>query len=279
MAQKKILVTGAQGKAGQAIVRDLLEHDYEVVCVDLIGSVDGGHHCWVVDLAELGPTIEIMDGCSGIVHMAAIPNGLIQSESSTFRNNTLSTYNVFQAAAVRGIKNIVWASSETVLGLPFDDPKPKYAPVDEAHYPYPHSHYSLSKVVGESMADHFARWHGMSIQSFRISNIITDEMYSMFPGWQDDPLARKWNLWGYIDHRDLAQACRKALEANLPGAQPFIIAANDTVMGRPSRELMAEVFPDTPIADALEEHGTLLSNARAKVAFGFQPEWSWRDCV
>lgn len=279
MALKKILVTGAQGKAGRAIVRDLKEHGHEVVSVDLIRTVDGEHLSWVVDLTDLGQTIEILGDCDGIVHMGAIPNDQIQSESATFNNNTLSTYNIFQAAAIKGVKNIVSASSETVLGLPFDNPKPKYAPVDEDHYPYSNSHYSLSKVVGESMADQFARWHGMSIQSFRISNIITEEMYQNFSTWQDKPMERKWNLWGYIDPRDLAQACRKALEADLPGSRPYIIAADDTVMNRSSKSLLEEVFPKIPITKELGEFETLLSNERAKREFGFEPKWSWRDMV
>ena len=129
------------------------------------------------------------------------------------------------------------------------------------------------------MADQFARWHGLSIQSFRLSNIITDEVYQKFPTWQDDPHQRKWNLWGYIDPRDLAQACRKALEADLPGSRPYIIAANETVMNRPSHELMAEVFPETSIKKDLGEFETLLCIDRAKQEFGYEPKWSWRFIV
>lgn len=277
MALKKILVTGAQGKAGRAIVRDLNEHGYEVVSVDLVRSIDGLPVSRVVDLTDLGQTVEIMEGCDGVVHMAAIPNDAIKSESATFENNTLSTYNIFQAAVIRGVKNVVWASSETVLGLPFGNPDPKYAPVDEDHYPFSNSHYSLSKVVGEAMADQFSRWHGMSIQSFRISNIMQEGDYERFSSWQDDPHLRKWNLWGYIDSRDLAQACRKALETDLPGSRPYIIAASDTVMNRPNRELMAEVFPGVTIKKELGEFDTLLSIDRARAEFGYAPECSWRS--
>ena len=92
-------------------------------------------------------------------------------------------------------------------------------------------------------------------------------------------LERKWNMWGYIDPRDLAQACRKALEADLPGSRPYIIAADDTVMDRSSRGLLEEVFPETPITKELGEFETLLSNTRAKQEFGFQPKWSWKDMV
>ena len=54
----------------------------------------------------------------------------------------------------------------------------------------------------------------------------------MFPTVWDDPNKRKWNLWGYIDQRDVAQSCRLALEADpaqVKGSHAFIIAAADTV--------------------------------------------------
>ena len=43
---------------------------------------------------------------------------------------------------------------------------------------------------------------------------MAPEDYQRFPAFQDDPHARKWNLWGYIDQRDVAQSCRLALEAD-----------------------------------------------------------------
>ena len=63
-----------------------------------------------------------------------------------------STYNVFQAARRAGIKKIVYASSETVLGLPFDV-DPPYIPVDEEYPARPESTYSLVKHLEEQMAD------------------------------------------------------------------------------------------------------------------------------
>jgi len=84
---------------------------------------------------------------TAIVHLAAIPAPGLATNSMTFATNTISTYNVFEAARQLGIKNVVWASSETVLGLPFDTPPP-YVPIDEEYPGRPESAYSLSKLVG-----------------------------------------------------------------------------------------------------------------------------------
>jgi nucleoside-diphosphate-sugar epimerase len=174
------------------------------------------------------------------------------------------------------VDRVVWASSETTLGLPFDVP-PKYAPVDEAHYPFPTSTYSLSKVAAEAMAEQVSAWSGIPFVALRLSNVLDPEDYQAFPSYWPDPMARKWNLWGYIDARDAASAFRRALESATTGVDVAIIANDETVMERSSADLMAEVFPDVEIRGELGEHQTLLANDHAKEAFGWQPTHSWRQ--
>jgi nucleoside-diphosphate-sugar epimerase len=111
----------------------------------------------------------------------------------------------------------------------------------------------------------------------RISNIMEPRDYRRFPGYWPDPHSRKWNAWGYVDVRDVAAACRLALEADVTGSHNVIIAAADTVMNRPSRDLLAEVFPDVPLTREIPEHGTLLAIDRAKQLIGYAPTHSWRD--
>lgn len=274
---KKIVVTGGSGKAGRAVVRELLEHGYEVLNVDVVPSQEAMAPFLKVDLTDLGQTFEALHDTDGVVHLAAIPAPGLQSAEVTFRINMASTYNIFSAATTLGLKRVVWASSETTLGLPFDREQPAYAPIDEAHPLYPESSYALSKVLGEEMARQFSRWSGVSFVGLRFSNIMEPEDYQRFPGFWDDPLKRKWNLWGYVDARDVAQSCRLGLEANLQGAEAFIIAAADTAMNRPNRELMAEVFPNVPLREGIGDFETLLANNKARKLLGYVPKYSWRD--
>jgi nucleoside-diphosphate-sugar epimerase len=175
-----------------------------------------------------------------------------------------------------GRERIVWASSETTLGLPFDTP-PDYAPVDEEHELRPESSYALSKVLGEEMARQFHRWSGIAFVGLRFSNVMERHDYDRFPGFWDDPQLRKWNLWGYVDESHVAQSVRCALEAEVAGADAFIIAAADTVMKRPSRELMAEVFPGVPVRDGVEGTDTLLGIDKARRVLGYSPDFTWRE--
>jgi nucleoside-diphosphate-sugar epimerase len=276
---RRVVVTGGSGKAGRAVIRDLLEHGYEPLNVDLLPPREPLCPYLEADLADLGQAFEVLTGADAVVHLGAIPAPGRRPEGETFRNNTLSTYNVFSAATSLGIRRVAWASSETTLGLPFDREQPAYAPIDEEHPLYPESSYALSKTISEEMARQFARTTGTTFAGFRISNIMEPPGdYEKFPAFQSDPRLRRWNLWGYVDARDVAQAFRLGLEADLDGAEVFIVAAADTVMERDSRDLMQEVYPGVPLR-VVEGRETLLSIDKARRMLGYSTEQSWRDNV
>lgn len=273
----KVVVTGGSGKAGRAVVNELNARGYQTLNVDLTIPPASWGWALAVDLTDLGQTIEAFQGAEAVVHLAAIPAPGIRPEQETFRNNILSTYNVFSASADLGLKKVVWASSETVLGLPFEKEMPDYAPIDEHQTPYPESSYALSKLLGEQMAAQFNRRFGLPFAGLRISNIMEPDEYAKFPTFWDDPTIRKWNLWGYVDARDVAQAVRLALELEVPGSEQYIVAAADTVMDRSSRALMEEVYPTVEIRHDLAEFETLLSIDKARGVLGYEPDYSWRD--
>jgi nucleoside-diphosphate-sugar epimerase len=276
----RVSVTGASGRAGRAVVSDLVAHGHEVVATDLVSPAGTSLGVPVLraDLTDFGQAVEVLTGCDAVVHMANIPAPGLRTPAVTFNANMAMNFNVFLAAPQTGIRRVVWASSETTLGLPFDTP-PRYAPLDEAHYPVPTTTYALSKVASETIAGHIADWSGISFIALRFSNILGPADYPAFPSYWSDPHLRKWNLWGYIDERDAAAACRLALLAEISGSASFIIAAADTVMTRPSAQLMREVFPTVPLTKDVPGNATLLSVEWARQALGFTPRHSWRDHV
>jgi nucleoside-diphosphate-sugar epimerase len=275
----RIVVTGGSGKAGRWVVADLREKGHDVLNVDWRRDESADGPSLVTDLTDLGQCRDALAGAEAVVHLAAIPAPGLRPEGETFRINTLSTYNVFASAVAHGMRRVVWASSETVLGLPFDPQPPAFAPIDESHPPRPESSYALSKLVGETMAAQAARRSGIPFVGLRISNIMEPDDYAAFPSYWDDARLRKWNLWGYVDVRDVAAAVRGGLEAAVEGADVCIVAAADTVMPRPSSELMAEVYPTVPLRRAVEGRETLLAIDRARAVLGYRPEHQWRDHV
>jgi UDP-glucose 4-epimerase len=276
----RIAVTGGTGKLGRAVVAGLRESGDQVFNLDAAAQRPDIR----VDLTDYGQTLSALtavddkySGIDAVVHLAAVPAPGVTTNAATFHNNVTATYNVFAAAAAAGITNVVWASSETVLGIPFDTPPP-YIPLDEEYPGRPEWHYALAKHLEETMAAQFCRWNpALKMIGLRFSNVMEPADYAEFPSFDADPQLRKWNLWGYIDARDGAQAVRKALDYQGTGVEIFIIANADTVMSRSSAGLAASVYPGVEVRKELGEHETLLSIDKARRLLGYEPRHSWRQ--
>jgi nucleoside-diphosphate-sugar epimerase len=281
----RVAVTGAHGKLGRSVVKALAQAGHDLTTLDRIPAPsDAPGSGVVIDLTDAGQVMDALagideqhTGVEAIVHLAAIPAPGRLPDVATFHNNVLTSFNVLNAARKLGIRRIVTASSETVLGLPFDVPPP-YIPVDEKYPARPESTYSLGKHLEEQLAIQLCRWDPhLSIAALRFSNVMDPADYAAFPAFDSDPMLRKWNLWSYIDGRDGGQAVVKALEADRPGFETYIIAAADTVMSRSSASLVAEVFPGVEVTKELGEHETMLSIDKARALLGYDPQHSWRD--
>lgn len=200
----------------------------------------------------------------------------------TFQNNVMSTFNILEAAAGLGIKKAVIASSESSYGIVFSRQQlvPQYVPIDEDHPQLPEDCYGLSKIVAEKTADMINRRCGMQVVSFRIGNVITPEMYINFSEFIHEPKMRRVILWSYIDARDIASACRLAVEADGLGSVALNLAADDTSMDIKNSELMKMEFPEVKdIRVPLDNYHTLLSNEKAKKVLDWQPVHCWRNNV
>ncbi|AQX15211.1 hypothetical protein BCR15_00995 [Tessaracoccus lapidicaptus] len=274
----RIVITGASGKAGQATLRHFSDTDHDIVATDIAARPSWyTGRFYRADLTQFGEAMDVLAGADAVIHLANIPADWIHTDSHTLNANMLMNNNVFLAAWKLKLKRVVYASSETTLGLPFDEVN--YLPVDEGHYPLPNSTYSLSKVMTETMAEQFSRWAGIPFIGLRLSNIFTVDDYAQQPAFARDPEARRWNLFGYIDARDVARSCEAALTASLSGSHAFVIAADDTILDVPTREALEVIHPGMEVPDSVAEYGTLLSNQAAKDQMGFHPQHTWRDEV
>jgi nucleoside-diphosphate-sugar epimerase len=282
----RVVVTGGSGKLGRAVIEELVEHGYEVTNLDLVPPLQPRCPFTRIDFTDYGQTYEALtaidsrhDRVDAVVHLAAIPGPGAAANATTFANNITASYNVFAAARAAGITNVVWASSETLLGLPFETPPP-YLPVDEEYPARPETSYSLAKHLDEQMAIQFCRWNPrLKMIGLRFSNVMEPADYANFPSFDADPSLRSWNAWSYIDARDGAQAVRLALEYPGTGVEVFIIANADTVMTQPTAALAAQVYPDVPVTKTLGTNETLLSIDKARRLLGYEPRHTWRTHI
>jgi len=291
--EKRVIVTGGSGKAGRYVVQELVDHGYTVLNLDLKPLPSLPTRTLITDLTDAGQVFNALASYVGaidassttprpidaIVHLAAIPAVFMVPDNEVFRINTLSTYNVLDAASKLGIRKAIIASSETTYGLCFayEDRVPVYLPLDEDYPVDPMDSYALSKIVNERTGRAFHLRDGMDVYAYRIGNVIEPHEYAALIEGFRDPSARKRIVWSYIDARDLAQACRRGVEADGLGFRVFNIANDEVSSDLPTRELLRRYYPAVPVRLALGEHETLLNNRRAKEEIGFQPAHAWMD--
>ena len=277
----RIAVTGSSGKLGRATVERLTADGHSVLGLDLAPSPAGGLFTRV-DFTDYGQTLDSLlgvtarhDGLDAVVHLAAIPvNGLVP-DATTFHNNMTVSFNVLFAAHRAGIKRIVYASSITAMGFPFDQAPPAL-PVDET-YTAANNTYGLTKVLEETLAGQLVGWDAeLSITALRFTNVVAPGEYGTFAR-AGEPTYRRDLLGSYIDARDGALAVSLALASGRPGLEVYNIAAPESGNSTPTAELAAAWFPGTPVADDLGEYESLMSTRKAQLKLGFRAEHSWRD--
>src|SRR6056297_1883786 len=292
----RVFFTGGSGKAGRHAITYLQAQGHTVVNVDRVPSgLDVSE--LLVDLCDAGQVIGAMSQYAdfhelergtgvptydAIVHFAAIPRVMIGTDGQCFRQNTLSTYNVLEAAVKLGVPKIIFASSETTYGICFADGelKPEFVPVDETHPTVPHDSYAMSKVCNEMTARSFQARTGNDFYGLRLNNVIEPHEYAeMFPAFVETPALRRRNIFAYIEARDLGHMVDCCLKADGLGYEVFNVSNDDTSVGISSSEVYERFYNGVPLRRTLGEFETFYANGKAKRLVGFAPRHGWRDAV
>ena len=274
----KLLLTGGAGKVGQWIVRELLNRgSYELTVFDRTPGPERGPVKYLVgDIQDFGQVIEAMSYAEAVIHLAAIHNPNIATTSVTYQTNVVGTFNVHHAAFRLGVKRVVSASSNAVVGWGYGEGfVPDYLPIDEDHPLRPQDVYGLSKEIGETIGRSYAR-KGLETVMLRPSGVMTpDELEQMRKDRGRRPTG--FHAYSYVDARDLAVAFRLAIERSIPSGTCLFVVADDSTVAAPLCDLYPCLMPS--IGDKARtltgERGSY-SNARAKKLLGWQPVHSWR---
>lgn len=293
---KRIVFTGGSGKAGRHVIPYLRGKGHHVFNIDLVPLEQEGVTTLSADLTDSGQVFNALSmhfGFEGletgagpapvdaVVHFAAVPRILLKPDNVTFAANTVSTYNVIEAASKLGIRKVIIASSETTYGVCFAEGDKDYKsfPLEEDYDVDPMDSYGLSKVVNEKTARAFAQRFGIDIYALRIGNVIEPHEYGMFKDFLKNPPSRKRNAWSYIDARDLGQIVDLCIAKDGLGFQVFN-AVNDTITANePTADFLAKWAPNTPITRPLEGFEAPLSNRKIREVLGFIEQHNWRQYV
>lgn len=273
----RIAVTGGAGRLGKYVLEELAAHGHKPICIDQREPApDGcGHKVRLGDLTDLGEVYGLLRGAEAVIHLAAVPSAGIYADDVTFRNNSVSHFNVLEACAGLGIPRVASASTIQVIAqVGAESPVyPDYFPVDEEHPIHPQNAYSLSKQLGEVTNAAFHRRHGIQALSLRFCWVAdADEIRRNDPGQGGDAK----HFWSYVDFRDAAQCCRLAVEASGLADEAFYVAAADTLRDEPTLKLLQSHFPDKELRDGLDGFNTAVDIRRARRLLGYEPKHSWR---
>jgi nucleoside-diphosphate-sugar epimerase len=303
-ALKRTVFTGGSGKAGRHVIPYLLQQGHSILNLDLTPFPEDhlptgkSVHTIETDLSDSGQTFNALSSLfnlseyslpkhpgapDAVIHFAACARNMIVPDNETFRINTMSAYNVIEAASKLGIRKIIVASSETVYGVCFsqgrdDDISYHSFPLDEDTYDVdPMDTYGCSKLCAERIARTMARRFNNDIFILRIGNVIEPHEYARdFPRHVGQPETRKRNVWSYVDARDLGQMCHLAVMTNGLGFQVFN-ATNDTITTTlPTKTFLEQNDPKTKITREMGEWEAPLSNRKIREVLGFREEHNWR---
>jgi nucleoside-diphosphate-sugar epimerase len=274
----KLLITGGAGKVGQWIVRELLNReDYEITVLDRTAGPERGPVKYLVgDIQDLGQVMEASAGAEAVIHLAAIHNPNIATTTVTYQTNVVGTFNVHHAAFRLGVKRVVSASSNAVVGWSYGERfMPDYLPIDEDHPLRPEDVYGLSKEIGETIARSYTR-KGLETAMLRPSGVVSpDELEQMRKDGGRRPSG--FQAYSYIDARDLAVAFRLAVERSIPSGSVLFVVADDSTVAEPLCELYPRVMPSIGgKARSLTGSQGAYSNNAAKKLLEWQPVHSWR---
>ncbi|MSP37080.1 MAG: NAD(P)-dependent oxidoreductase [Deltaproteobacteria bacterium] len=274
----KILVTGGQGKVGRFVVQELVNSGHDVTVLDRIPGPERDPVKYLIgDIEDLGQVMEAMAGNHAVIHLAAVHSPNIATTPVVYRTNVIGTFNAHHAAFRLGVKRVVSASSNAIVGWSYSEKfMPDYLPIDEAHPLRPEDAYGLSKEIGETIARSYAR-KGLETVSLRPSGVVApEELEEMKKAGGRKPAG--FQAYSYIDARDLAVAFRLAVERPVPGGTVMFVVADDSTLAEPLCDLYPRVRPAIgDRARGLTGSKGVYANARAKELLGWQPIHTWRD--
>jgi nucleoside-diphosphate-sugar epimerase/GNAT superfamily N-acetyltransferase len=278
----KILVTGGQGRLGQAVTTALIERGDQVVSLDrrLPAIRQPNIRARIADITDAGQMLDAMRGCEAVIHCAAIPSPEAHPPETIFASNVAGTFAVLQAAKLSGIRRAVVASSLSALGGAWADPPhpPRYVPVDESHPLEVEDPYGLSKIANELTAEMFHRQTGMTIAALRFGWILSaSEAAREAEAFAADPERNSAGLWSYIDERDAAAACICAVDASDYGYAVMNIIGHDTIATMPTSEAIARYAPEVEVRSEIPGFASPFRIERARELIGYEPKHSWRD--
>jgi NAD+ dependent glucose-6-phosphate dehydrogenase len=210
--RKRVLITGAGGRIGSNLAEQLRDrYDLRLMYHRNVPDHPPCRDVVTVNCSRLEDVAAAMEGIDAVVHMAADPSTRAPWES-VLENNIVATYNVYEAARQAGVKRIVLASTNHVMGM-YD--RDHQWPIYTDQQVRPDSLYGVSKAFGETLGRFWYDQHGVSVICLRI-------------GWALPEPKDDISRWMWLSPRDSAQIVSRAIDTDLGFGIFYAISANSS---------------------------------------------------
>jgi UDP-glucose 4-epimerase len=270
----RILVTGQRGNVGAVVSAHLTDQGHEITGFDIAD----GH-----DVLDAGAVRRAAEGCTAIVHLAAIANDSAGTPEQIMAVNVLGTWHVLLAAQAAGASRVVHFSSAQVFGMAEGERLPDYFPLDDEHPRLAGRPYGISKVLSEDLCAGFGGRSGIATVCLRPVHVCAPDFYERAERqWQADPASEWtpfWEFGAFVDARDVASAVECALTAQVDGHVCALLCADDIAASAPSLEMAGRLTPDVPVRGPdryrADPNHALVDCSAAKTLLGWQPRYRW----
>lgn len=273
----RIVVTGGSGRVGRFVVAELAAAGHEVTSLDLSPAPQR-----VANVRYMQGNVSRPEDVFGtlsyaradaVVHMAAWSDPGIVPDARTYADNVAGAFNVLDASKSLGLRRVILASSAQVYG--FAEHDPLFVPVTEDHPLRPLNAYALAKMASEQAADYFAT-SGLNVLTFRIMGVrAPQDLPAEIALAITRPEAERFLLWTRTDARDIATACRQALEQETVPSGIYNLSGAHNIFDLESSELVARYLPGTDGSRLPEGTASPFSSHKARDAFGYHQQFVW----
>lgn len=248
---RRILVTGASGRLGRAVSDRLYRDGHDLLATDIVDAADLPYPFLRADLMDHAAAAELLEGVDVLMHIGNHPGLGSNPPQVVFNQNTTMNTNVFQAAAERGVRRIIFASTLQLIGSHVDSrtvvaaaPPPAF-PLHGGTPARPTNLYALSKAVAEQMLQYYADRCGLECVALRLPMLHNcDGWASVHPG--DETSIDIFEGFTGLTFSDAAALFEAVVRADLPNFRVFMAGTAHRHTQYDIATLIKKFYPQLP---------------------------------
>lgn len=206
----RILITGAAGKVGKGVRKELATAGHQLRLADIAPVENPEGESIKLDIADSDTVRRAMEGIEAVAHLAYGPIRWSEPNADDIRKsfdvNVKGTFNLLWAAKQAGVKRFVYSTTLSVFGKSLND----LPEITEQTPPSPDEIYGLTKLLGELNCKYFSGQQTLGIVCLRLCHVCDDADWEKAVAEKPGPARQRWRVMA-THVSDVARAIHLAL--------------------------------------------------------------------